>query len=120
MGLKRKAHVVARSPEWAADPGGPIRIRFVAVENVVMSWQSLPPLFSQCLFDPKATPVASKKKLPKYTGKQKLTAAARILFFHKLFFNSMKLKRKQCGKLSVVRGDTQTQRTWTPGASCPS
>jgi hypothetical protein len=62
MGLKRKAHVVARSPEWAADPGGPIRIRFVAVENVVMSWQFLPPLLSQCLFYPKATPVASKKK----------------------------------------------------------
>jgi hypothetical protein len=48
-----------------------------------MSWQFLPPLLSQCLFDPKATPVA-KKNLPKYTGKQKLTAA-RILFFHKLF-----------------------------------
>jgi hypothetical protein len=29
---------------------------------------------------------AKKKNLPKYTGKQKLTAAARILFFHKLFF----------------------------------
>jgi hypothetical protein len=83
MGLKRQAYVVAQRPEWAADPGGPIRIRFCGggeCSNVVAVSASAAQSMSFLIQKPRLLQ-AKKKKTTKIYRQTKTDGCCTHLVF---------------------------------------